>query len=73
MTSYLDIISTNKPNFELTFWGDSEGIKYKRNHLTVDLARAEARRVHAKMRQPARHAGIVYDLRTGVQVCSVMR
>jgi len=62
---------TDYKMFELTFWGGTK-LHYRRWHTTVEKAKDEARRVHAKMTEPAAHPAIVYD-KDGNQVLSVMR
>jgi len=56
--------------FELTFWGGTK-LHYRRWHATVEKARQEARRVHAKMAEPNAHPAIIYD-KHGDQVMAVM-
>jgi len=57
--------------FELTFWGGTR-LHYRRWHTTVEKAKHEARRVQAKMEEPAAHPAIIYD-HHGNQVMSVMQ
>jgi hypothetical protein len=56
--------------FELTFWGGTK-LHYRRWHTTIEKAKLEARRAHAKMSEPAAHPAIIYD-KNGEQVCSIL-
>ena len=65
---------TNHPNrngpFELTFWGGVT-VKYRRNHKTVDAAKAEALKVLSLIQNRAAHPAVIYDERTSKQVATV--
>lgn len=65
---------TNHPNrngpFELTFWG-GVNVQYRRNHKTLDAAKAEALKVLNKIENRAAHTAVIYDDRTAKPVASV--
>ena len=46
--------------FELTFWG-GVGATYRRTHLTLDSAKAEAGRVLADISNRAAHPAVIYE------------
>jgi hypothetical protein len=66
---------TNHPNrsgkFELTFWGGVD-VRYRRNHKTVEQAKAEALKVLGKINNRNAHPAIIYGPELGKDGLTVL-
>lgn len=56
--------------FELTFWG-TVSVRHRRNHATLEAARAEATRVLNKMSNRRAHPAVIYSAGSEKPVASV--